>query len=116
MNHSVESLDNEDSEAGKMRYSSTKEPLLEFVKIDSGRMRIANRRAELDLLCGWIAALRSLNSGKKEKVWIPNLGGWFLITGMHYLQKCCHKDFEVVAPGRNPNFFTIVIRTDGSSI
>lgn len=68
----------------------------------SGPVWSAKRKAELDMLPQRISALNNLDRGKKDKGWIPNSGGWILITGQNWLLQYCECVFEVVALEKNP--------------
>lgn len=82
----MESLDNENRDTGKARYSHRKKLLLEYVEADNGRVWCAKRRVELDVWLGWFAALMKLNRIKQGDSWMPNSGGLFPMTGMDCLR------------------------------
>lgn len=89
---------------------------MKYLEADSGRIRSAERRLELDVWLEWLGELLNLDSANEEKAWITNSETQLLITGMDCLRKCGHKDFEVVEPGRNPHFVIIVTERDRISI
>lgn len=67
-----------DRDIGIERYSSTNELFLEYMEASSGRVRIARRRAELEVWLGWIGTALNLGSTEEEEVWIPNSVGRLL--------------------------------------
>lgn len=73
------------------------------------------KNAELDLWLGWISLLLNPHSGRKDEVWIPNLGGRFLIKGKSCLQRCGHNVFKLAASGRTTEIFMKVAGSEGSS-
>lgn len=86
---------------------------MEYMQTGSERVWSANR-VELDLSPVWIFALLNVDSAKKEKVWIANSGGRFLMTGTDCLRLCVHNNFEAVASGRCPGLFMIVTAREGA--
>lgn len=115
VNHGKESLDKENRGAGRARYSSVNELLLEYVESDGGPVWSVKRRAKQDVWLGWMSAILNLDSVKKDEVLISNSRGRFWSTGRDSLQLCGHNDFDVMAPVVYPGFFMVVIGGDGSS-
>lgn len=58
----------------------------------------------------------NLNGKKEEEVWIPNLEGRLLITGMDCLQQCGHGNIEAVTACRNPGFSMAVTGRKSSTL
>lgn len=68
MNHSLESLDKEDSDVGVVEYLSRNELLLDYMKSDSRLVCSAERRVQLDVELEWIEAWQILDSVKWDDV------------------------------------------------
>lgn len=116
VDHGVENQDKNDRDAGTAMYSSTKEPLLEYMEVDSGLLWSAKRKTDIVEWPRWIGALPNLDGAKKDKVWIPNSEIWFLLTGIYCLRQYGHNGFDVVVPGRNPGSFMMVTGRESSSL
>lgn len=83
---------------------------------DNVRVWSAKQKTELNVRLGYIDALLNVDSGLKHEVWIPNLRGRLVMTGMDCLRQCGPKDFGAVALGRNPGLVMIVHEGEGSSL
>lgn len=114
--HNMEKLDKHRRVVRKARYSSTKELFLEYMEENSRLVPSAKQTSELDIQIDWISALPNLDTVMEKNVWIPTLGGRFLITGMDCLRQGSHNNFKVVVPGRNPGFLIVVTARESSSL
>lgn len=116
VSYCVESLEEADRGVKVERYSSTKELLLNYKEYDRGRVLNLNRRVKLAIWLGQISTTLNMNGWKRKKFQFEILGGRFLITGMNCLEKCAHKNFMIVAPGRIHELFMRGTRNESSSL
>lgn len=103
----MESLDGEDRDKGRERYSYTKEVLLKLMKGCNGRAWRVNGTAALDIRFEWISALLTLDSKKKDEFRIKISGEPFLIGKMYCLGKGGYSNFEDVQLGRKMDSFRV---------
>lgn len=116
VNHDVECVEKENGDELSETYWLRKGLLLKYVQRDSGREWAAKQSKGLDVWLRWSCGYLNLYIPKKKEDLIPNSGEGFLITGVYCLGQCGHTHFEIVAPARNPSFFTKVTWRECNSL
>lgn len=82
--------------------------------MDNGdiRVKFTKRLAALDVRVLRIWALKALNSSGDKMLYVPKIGGRYILTGGDYPDQTGSSRFEI-REGRSPRFFVVVSESDG---
>jgi hypothetical protein len=115
VNSGIVEDDENKRDMGVARYSSTLNLLMN--RMESGDMvRLAERRAHLDVWVSMALASLDIDRGGSRPVFIPRTGGRFLLTGKHCERQTGHNDFPVRNPEDSPGYFAIVTGAETATI
>lgn len=93
-----------DSENGSARFNPTNTLLMSEFEQDTTLVRINKRKACVDVLVDWLAALPNLDQNKKYKTSIAFSSGRFLLTGEGCKPSVGHNNIEILR-NASPGYF-----------